>query len=234
MAFLQRGGSIPIETRPVWSPVSAGWYCTLRNRVNRAPIIPNSQSRPSAADSRYASIRPAGLPAGGGLCRPADSPGAFHSRTSDAIVSLYESAKHGGPWRETRIPGYGGHIAGARDVGGRSQSRVSSRALLHGPQELLWRDSIPSDPQSKQSLARVQKAYTEEALGVDLSKTVVGKSMSGLGHIPGYTGFVPGIHNCALGESFGRVTLAAGHTAMNPKEARVCVGSAGEPTRWMR
>ena len=65
-------------------------------------------------------------------------------------------SKGQGAPRESRIPGYTGHIAGVREVAGRSQSRATARALAHGPLELVWRDALPADPQNKASLVRVQ------------------------------------------------------------------------------
>lgn len=178
------------------------------------------------------------LPAAGSQGRPIGSPGAFHARTSDTIAGLYEAAKGDGLPRETRIPGYTGHISGLREVAGRTHSRAAARALAHGAQELVWRDSLPSDPQSKLSLVRLQASYSEEVLGRDMTTTPIGRVLEGAGggHVAGYTGHVVGLRECALSESFGRVTAAAGHTRLNPKEARVCVnvktmGGGRERTR---
>lgn len=199
MSFLSRGGSVPAPVAPVWT------------------------SRPSTAapDVR---VRPAGLPAAGALGRPATSTGAFHARAADAIAGLYEASKtsDGAP-RETRIPGYTGHIAGMREVAGRSQSRAASRALAHGPQELVWRDALPADPHNKASLARVQAAYTEATLGRDMGATLIGRSLGGNGHVSGYTGHVAGLRECELGKSFGHITRTAGHTQLNPKLGRIAL-----------
>ena len=175
-------------------------------------------------------MRPAGVPAAGAQGRPIGSPGAFHARTSDTIAGLYEAAKGDGLPRETRIPGYTGHISGLREVAGRTHSRAAARALAHGAQELVWRDSLPSDPQSKLSLVRLQASYAEEVLGRDMTATPIGRVLegSGGGHVAGYTGHVVGLRECALSESFCRVTAAAGHTRLNPKEARVCVWMEGD------
>lgn len=184
--------------------------------------------------------------------RPTTSAGAFHARTSDTLVGLYDAAKAGdnAPPRETRIPGYTGHVAGMREVSGRSQSRATARALAHGPEALYWRDSLPADPQSKVSLVGVQvrrpeaaapppvpapllslphrqAAYAQTALGCDMGSTLIARGFSGIGHISGYTGHVMGIRECELGKSFGHITRAAGHTQLNPKDGRTCVVAPG-------
>jgi hypothetical protein len=98
-------------------------------------------------------------------------------RYADALAAKYEASK--AHHRPGYIPGYSGFVPLAKDIAGRSQTRISARALSHTADEISRSDPLPAEPNHKQSLLRTQEWYAaQRGRTIDLPAR----------HISGYTG----------------------------------------------
>jgi len=99
--------------------------------------------------------------------------------------------------RKSHIPGYTGFVRGKQHVQARTYGETTKRALSHDYRETVCTSPIPSDPRANRKIFH----QTEEESFV--SNTFAGKMY----HVPGYTGFVPGVRS-TFSKSYGTVTSA--------------------------
>lgn len=99
---------------------------------------------------------------------------------------------------KTKIPGYTGFIRGAQHIRGRTYGEVTRRTASLPYRELATTSPIPSNPQHSNKIRHDK-----------LTHTFVGNQFGDkVYHVPGYTGFVPGVKD-KLGASFGNSTADA-------------------------
>lgn len=113
------------------------------------------------------------------------------------------------------IPGYTGFIRGRQHVSGRSFGETTKRVLETDYREIVCGGSIPSDPQHNRKIKQDSPANTF------VSNTFAGKVY----HIPGYTGYVPGMRH-TYARTYGAATSqelaqhAKSHPRPNPQERK--------------
>jgi len=100
--------------------------------------------------------------------------------------------------KESHMPGYTGFIRGAQHIQGRTYGETTRRALEKDYREHACTSPIPSAPQSNRKIP--QQSPPDSFV----STTFSNKSY----HIPGYTGFVPGVRS-AYSRSYGTTTNEA-------------------------
>lgn len=93
------------------------------------------------------------------------------------------------------IPGYTGFTRGLQHVSGRTYGEATRRALDTDYRENVCTSPIPSSPQNNRKVEHVQPPDTF------ISNTFAGKEY----HVPGYTGFVPGVRQI-FSRTYGSAT----------------------------
>jgi len=89
------------------------------------------------------------------------------------------------------IPGYTGFVRGKQHIAGRTYGDSTRRALSSDYRDTVCQSPVPSSPQNNRKISQKPVDHTE-------SKQY---------HIPGYTGFVPGVRS-NFGRSYGSSTNA--------------------------
>lgn len=108
------------------------------------------------------------------------------------------------------IPGYTGFVRGKQHVSGRTFGSATRRALDTDYRENVCTSPIPSAPQNNRKVEHFQPRDTF------VSNTFAGKQY----HVPGYTGFVPGVRQ-AYARTYGSATSSELYTnsLQHPRKA---------------
>jgi len=93
------------------------------------------------------------------------------------------------------IPGYTGFVRGQQHVSGRTYGEATRRALDTDYRENVCTSPIPSAPQNNRKVEHIQPVDTF------VTNTFAGKEY----HVPGYTGFVPGVRQ-VYSRTYGSAT----------------------------
>lgn len=100
--------------------------------------------------------------------------------------------------RDYHIPGYTGYVRGSQHIAGRTYGEATRKAMTTSYRENLCTSPIPSGPQTNGRVPHVQNPNSF------VSKVFAGKQY----HVPGYTGFVPGV-KAHFSRTYGSATGAA-------------------------
>jgi hypothetical protein len=140
--------------------------------------------------------------------RDAGKLGAPNERgISGGAAPYYQQKKH-------YIPHYTGFVRGLQHVAGRTYGEATRRALDTDYRENVCTSPIPSAPQNNMKINHIQPPNTF------VSNTFAGKQY----HVPGYTGFVPGVRQ-TYARTFGTATSqemytnSLQHPRQHPREA---------------
>lgn len=96
--------------------------------------------------------------------------------------------------RDYHIPGYTGYVRGSQHIAGRTYGDATRKALTTSYRENVSTSPIPSGPQTN---GRVKHEYQPNSF--------VHKVLGRPYHIPGYTGYVPGVHR-QFSKTYGNAT----------------------------
>jgi len=97
--------------------------------------------------------------------------------------------------KDSHMPGYTGFIRGSQHIQGRTYGEMTRRALEKDYREHACTSPIPSAPQSNRKIP--QNSPEDSFISTNFSNKAY--------HIPGYTGFVPGVRS-AYARSYGATT----------------------------
>jgi len=100
--------------------------------------------------------------------------------------------------RESYMPGYTGFIRGKQHIAGRTYGETTRRALEKDYREHVCTSPVPSAPQANR---KIPHRTPDESF---VSNTFANRTY----HIPGYTGFVPGVRS-TFSQSYGATTSSA-------------------------
>lgn len=94
-----------------------------------------------------------------------------------------------------QLPGYTGFVRGAQHISGRTYGETTRRALTTEYKDIVCNHSVPSVPQQNRRIPQVTipDSFAHHMFG---SRTY---------HVPGYTGFVPGVR-ATYAQSYGSST----------------------------
>lgn len=95
------------------------------------------------------------------------------------------------------LPGYTGFVRGEQHISGRTFGETTRRALATDYREVVCTSPIPAAPQANRKIPQAVLADTF------VTNMTTGKTS----HVPGYTGFVPGIR-ATHAKSYGSATSA--------------------------
>lgn len=105
------------------------------------------------------------------------------------------------------MPGYTGFIRGSQHIAGRTYGETTKRALTSEYREIVCRSPVPSDPQANRKIPHQPPADSF------VTNNFAAKNY----HVPGYTGFVPGVRH-TYAKTYGAATedeVAAHKTTEN-------------------
>jgi hypothetical protein len=97
--------------------------------------------------------------------------------------------------KDQYIPGYTGYIRGKQHIAGRTYGETTRRALARDYREISCSSPIPSEPNANR---RIRQTSVGDSF---VSNTFSGRHY----HVPGYTGFVPGVRS-TFAMSYGSST----------------------------
>lgn len=154
--------------------------------------------------------------------------GSFRGARGQERAGNRNSGEFNQPPSKQYIPGYTGFVRGGQHVSGRSFGATSRRALDTDYREIVTAGSIPSDPQHN------RKIKLDCPKNTFVTNTFGGKVY----HIPGYTGFVPGVRSSyartyGAATSQGLVSHAQRHPRPNPQE-RTGYAFTSRPRQYMQ
>jgi len=100
--------------------------------------------------------------------------------------------------KDSYMPGYTGFIRGKQHIAGRTYGETTRRALEKDYREVVCTSPVPSAPQANR---KIPQHTPDESF---VSNTFANRTY----HIPGYTGFVPGVRS-TFSQSYGATTSSA-------------------------
>ncbi len=93
------------------------------------------------------------------------------------------------------IPGYTGFVRSSQHIAGRTYGDATRRALTEDYRSIVSQSPIPSSPQNNRKIPLTGGTHTWGTSQID----------NRVYHVPGYTGFVPGVRQ-TFGKGYGQAT----------------------------